>query len=91
MNFPVQIEQTNGCFTASVLWTSHIRAIASTREEALSVLKTDLDLRVQIGELVNLDIPTVGVTTFAGVFKDDPTLDEIVAEAYRQRDAESYE
>ena len=90
MTIPIQIEQTNGTFTASVLGNQNIRAVAPSRDEVLAALRNELDRRINVGELTTLDVPSVGVTSFAGIFKDDPTLEEIVNEAYRRRDAEPY-
>jgi hypothetical protein len=40
------------------------------------------------GQIAFLEIPPCSVTDFIGIFHDDPTMDEICGEAYRQRDAE---
>jgi hypothetical protein len=88
MTFTVRLEQTDGSYVASVAGDASLRVQGSTREVALDRLRTELSRRIDRGEIVILDIPPTGVTSFAGIFKDDPTLDEIVDEAYRQRDAE---
>jgi hypothetical protein len=44
--------------------------------------------RVTLGQFASLEIPPGSVTDFIGIFRDDPTLDEICEEAYRQRNAE---
>lgn len=88
MTFTVRIEQSNGSYVASVAGDATLRAQGPTREAVLDRLRSELSRRIDRGEIVILDVPRTGVTTFAGIFKDDPTLDEIVAEAYRQRDAE---
>ena len=90
MTFPIQIEQTNGTFTASVLGSQNIRAVARTRAEVIAALRNELDRRITVGEITTLDVPAVGVTSFAGIFKDDPTLAELRDEIYRQRDLEPY-
>jgi hypothetical protein len=91
MQFPVYIEQSNGTYTASVLGDTRIRAAASSRAAAVAALRHEIARHVEAGDLTLVDVPTTGVTTFAGIFADDPTLDEIVREAYRRRDAEPYE
>ena len=37
---------------------------------------------------MTLDIESVGITSLAGKYSDDPTLESICADAYRERDAE---
>ena len=90
MTFPIQIQQTNGTFTASVVGSHDIRAVARTRDEVLAALRQELDRRITVGEITTMDVPAVGVTSFAGIFKDDPTLAELRDEIYRRRDAEPY-
>ncbi len=87
MTFPILVQPHNGRFQASVLGSPAIAADGATKEEALTALRTSLNQRFAKGELVLLDVPYRAVTDFAGLFKDDPTLDDIVKEAYRERDA----
>jgi hypothetical protein len=63
-------------------------AAGATKEEALTALRTSIHQRLAAGELVLLDVPYRAVTDFAGIFKDDPTLEEMVKEIYRERDAQ---
>lgn len=88
MTLPVYIEQTNGTFTASVLGDAKVRANGPTREAALDSLRAELLRKKASGDLVWLNIEPLGVTDLAGIWADDPTLDDMVAEIYRQRDAE---
>jgi hypothetical protein len=88
MTLPVHVEQTNGTFIASLLGDSKVRADGPTREAALESLRAELLRKRAAGELVWLTIEPLGVTDLAGIWADDPTLDDMVAEIYRQRDAE---
>jgi hypothetical protein len=88
MNFPVSIESSGGRFTASLLGAPEVRASAATREVAITELRKVVSDRVTHGQIASLEIPPCFVTDFIGIFQDDPTLDEICQEAYRQRDAE---
>jgi hypothetical protein len=88
MTLPVEIHQENGRFTAAVLGSSDIRAEAASREEAISAVRAEIDRRRQSGKLVFVFVEPVGVSPFFGMFKDDPTLQELCDEAYRLRDAD---
>jgi hypothetical protein len=88
MTFPILVEPHNGRFHASVLGSPAMTADGATKEEALAALRANIHERFVKGELMLLDVPSRAVTDFAGLFKDDPTLDDIVQEAYRERDAE---
>jgi hypothetical protein len=86
MTIPVWVEQANGTFTASVLGSPQLQACGDTRERAVAALRADLLSRVAIGEIVFVDVEPKGLLSLAGKYKDDPTLDDIVKEAYRYRD-----
>ena len=88
MTFPVLVESHEGRFSATLVGTSDVRAIAATRGEAIAALKAEIAQRVGHGELVSLEVDTVPVSSLAGKYASDPTLLEICEEAYRQRDAE---
>jgi hypothetical protein len=88
MTFPILVQPQHGRFLASVLGSSEMAAEGATKEEALTALRANIDQRFAKGELVLLDVPYRAVTDFAGLFRDDPTLDEMVKEIYRERDAE---
>lgn len=88
MTFPILVQPTDGRFQASVLGSPAISADGATKEEALDALRASINQRLAKGELVLLDVPYRAVTDFAGLFKDDPTLKEIVEEIYRERDAQ---
>lgn len=86
MTFHASVKSSNGRFHASLLGAPEVAVYGSSREEALSALKDEVQARIRRGEIVRLDVADLGVTAMAGVFADDPYLPEIVREAYRQRD-----
>ena len=75
MTFPILVQPHDGRFKASVLGSPAMAADGATKEEALAALRADINQRLAAGELVLLDVPYRAVTDFAGLFKDDPTLD----------------
>ena len=89
MTFSVIVSPLEDRFTAALVGEPEVRAIGRTREAAIAALKTEVRQRVECGELVTLDIDSVGITSLAGKYRDDPTLEDICAEAYRERDAET--
>lgn len=89
MTFPVLVEGQNGHFTASLVGAPHLSAEEATRDEAIAALKAAIQQRIARGELLSLEVDTIGVTDLAGRFKDDPTLREICEQAYQMRDAEN--
>lgn len=54
----------------------------------MAALRLELSEKVKAGELVDLEVTTVGVSGLAGRFADDPTLRQICADIYRERDAD---
>ena len=60
--------------------------IRPTRDDALAAMSAHLEQRVLRGELVVLDIPRRGASAVAGKFADDPTLHDICADIYSERD-----
>ena len=91
MSFPVFIHQDNGHFVATLVGSPEVRVSAPTRDAALAEMRSVLDKRFAMGELVFLEVPSEGILAAAGEFRDDPFLTEIREEAYRQRDAEPKE
>ncbi|MBI3468049.1 MAG: hypothetical protein HY000_34005 [Planctomycetes bacterium] len=59
-----------------------------SRAEAIAALQHELATKVAAGELLDLEVPPLGVAGLAGKFRDDPTLREICDRIYRQRNAE---
>jgi hypothetical protein len=88
MILAVHVDQTNGTFTASVLGDARLRADGPTREAAVASLREEMNRRLVAGEIVLMDLAPLPVTALAGIWADDPCLEEMVAEIYRQRDAE---
>ena len=89
MTFSVVVSPFEDRFTAALVGEPEVRAIGGTREAAIAALKAEVRQRVECGELITLDIDSVGITSLAGKYRDDPTLEDICAEAYRERDAET--
>ena len=65
-----------------------MRAQAPTRDAALLELRRVVLQHIDKGDITSLDIPSGAVTDYIGCFADDPSLDEICDDAYRQRDSE---
>jgi hypothetical protein len=88
MTFPILVQPQNGRFQASVLGSPAMTADGATKEEALTALRANIHHRFASGELVLLDVPYRAVTDFAGLFENDPTLEDLVKDIYRERDAQ---
>lgn len=86
MTFTAVIAPLENQFTATLVGEPEIRAIGQTREAAVAALKTEVSQRVERGDLISLDVGPIGVASLAGKYKDDPTLEAICAQAYRERD-----
>ncbi len=88
MTFSVIVSPLDDRFTAALVGEPEVRAVGRTREAAIAALRAEVTQRVDRGELITLDIRSVGITSLAGKYRDDPTLENICADAYRERDAE---
>jgi hypothetical protein len=88
MNFPVLVQAFDGQFAASLVGAPSVRVVRDNRLEAISGLKAEIQHRVAIGELLSLEIDTVGISSLAGKYAGDPTLTWICDEAYKLRDVE---
>jgi len=88
MTFPVLVEANEDRFAASLVGAPNVRVSEPTRSRAIDALKEAIALRVARGELVSLEIDTVGVSSLAGKYSADPTLKPICDDAYEARDAE---
>jgi hypothetical protein len=86
MTVPVWVEQNNGTFTATVPGVPSVRSENASREKAIDDVRLQLRAGAANGQLVMVDVDFVGVSGLAGTYSDDPTLQEICAEAYRLRD-----
>lgn len=91
MNFSVVVHPNAGQFEASLVGAPDVRAVAPTRVAALAALETVIEKRVEQGELVTLEIGRKGLAGLFGKYRDDPTLQDICDEAYRERDADVQE
>ena len=88
MTFSVVIHPNAGQFEASLVGAPDVRATAATRVGALAALETVIEKRVEKGELATLEIGRKGLAGLFGKYRDDPTLQDICDEAYRNRDAD---
>jgi hypothetical protein len=88
MTFPIVVEARDGQFAASLAGVPTVGVIGPTRSQAIDALKKELEHRVARGELLSLDIETIGVSSLAGKYEADPTLRTICDEAYQLRDTE---
>lgn len=88
MTVTVLVQQSNGQFSASLVGSSALQVMRSSRAEAIAALQQELVAKVAAGELLDLEVQPLGVSSLAGKFRDDPTLREICDDIYRQRDAE---
>ncbi len=88
MTFPILVKTHGDRFAATLAGAPDVRVVEPTRSQAIDALKSEIRQRVDRGELLSLEIEVGGVTSLAGKYRDDPTLDEICNEAYRLRDAD---
>jgi hypothetical protein len=88
MNFSVMVHTAHGQFEAALVGAPDVRATAPTRAGALAALETVIEQRVERGELVTLQIGRKGLAGLFGKYRDDPTLQDICDEAYKERDAD---
>lgn len=96
MRYPVQIEQQNGHYHASVLTVPTLTQTAATRAEVLRLIQEALLEHVKHTEIVYVDIPPIAPQPAtadhwldtAGSFADDPTLLPMLDEIYAARDHE---
>jgi hypothetical protein len=91
MTFPISVDQTNGEFVAALVGNATMQAARPTREAAIVALQSVLASQVAAGRLAMVEIPKTGVMALFGKYADDPTLDDICEEAYRERDLEPKE
>jgi hypothetical protein len=89
MTFTAVLIPLENQFSATLAGEPEIRAFGDTRQAAVEALKAEVSQRIERGELISLDVDAIGVSALAGKYRDDPTLEQICAQAYRERDAES--
>jgi hypothetical protein len=73
MTFPVVVEACDSQFAASLVGVPNVRVVGSTRFQAIDALRAELEHRVARGELLSLDLETIGVSSLAGKYEADPT------------------
>lgn len=88
MSFPVLIETHEGQVTAALVGVPKVRVVRPTRSQAINALKEKFEQQIELGELLSLNMDSIGVSSLQGKYANDPTLGEICAEAYALRDAE---
>lgn len=96
MVYPVQIEQQNGNYKASVLTVPTLTKTAPTRTEVLRLIRAALLEYIRRTEIVYIDIPAAEAVppapdhwlATAGSFADDPTLFPMLEEIYAARNQE---
>jgi hypothetical protein len=84
---------TAGRFAAAILGAPEVSADGATADAAVAALEAELDRRYRAGELRLIQFPKVSLSDLAGTYTGDAAenLREIVAEAYRLRDAQKAE
>ena len=88
MTFSVIVHPAAGQFEATLVGAPEVTATAPTRTLALAALETLIEKRVQQGELITLEIGRKGLAGLFGKYRDDPPLQDICDEAYKERDAD---
>jgi hypothetical protein len=88
MTFSVIVHPAAGQYEATLVGAPEVRVTGETRALALAALETLIEKRVQEGELVTLEIGRKGLAGLFGKYQDDPTLQDICDEAYKERDAD---
>jgi hypothetical protein len=88
MTFPVLIEEYKGQFAASLVGVPKVRVVGQTRSQAIDALKAQIKQRIRLGELLSLEVDSVGISNLAGKYEKDPTLRDICDSVYQMRDAE---
>ncbi len=88
MIVPVSLEQHDGIYRAEVLGLPEIRSESPSRTDAIAAIRSLIQGRSSAGELIFIDVEAEpkGLLALAGKYKDDESWDEIVADAYRERD-----
>lgn len=88
MTFSVLIEAADGQFAASLVGVPNVRVVGSTHSQAIEALKAEVEQRIELGELVALEIDTAGISDLAGKYSADLTLRQICEDIYHRRGAE---
>ena len=88
MTFSVIVHPHADQFEASLVGAPEVRVVAPTRRAALAALESVIENRIEKGELVALEVGRKGIAGLFGKYRDDPTLQQICDDAYRDRDAD---
>ena len=88
MRLLVKVRPENGHYVARLEGEYRCQAEGITPRLATEKLQLEVQRMVDLGEVGFIDIapPPRAEQSSAGLFRDDPTLREIVEEAYRYRD-----
>jgi hypothetical protein len=89
MTFTILIRPFDDQFAAALVGAPEVQVVGPTRQQAIEGLRSAVAERVARGELLSLEVGSLGVTGLAGNYAGDPTLPDIVAEAYRARDTKA--
>jgi hypothetical protein len=87
MTFSAIVLPSEGQFEATLVGVPDVRAAAPTRAEALAALQSTIAARLDRGDLATIEVRR-GLSDLFGKYRDDPTLREICAAAYADRDAD---
>jgi hypothetical protein len=88
MTLPIIVAQTNGQYSATLVGSPDLRCVAASRAEAIAALQNEVAQKVSKGELVNLEVPPLGVSDLAARFKDDTELRDICQTICAERDVQ---
>ncbi len=97
MQYQVSVQPSEQQFIASIVSIPGVTAEGQTKAEAIAKAKAMLEEKLAIGEFVTIEVEADRLRgddpriKHRGIFADDPTFDDFLAEiaAYRQRvDAE---
>src|SRR3954470_20741656 len=88
MTVPILVVETNGQYCASLIGSPELRCVRASRAEAVAALQGELAQKVADRELINLEIPPLGVSGLAGHFQGDAELRAINEQIYRERDTQ---
>ena len=91
MSFTIFVEAVNGQFVASLIGAPNVRVVKPNRAQAIAGLKAEIQQRMALGELLSLEIDSVSLSDLAGKYCSDPTLRQMIDEAYQLRDTERTE
>ena len=90
MLFPVRLEQVDGWYRAVLLAAPDVVGTGVTRYDAIMALRAELAARVNRGEVVWVNVPQPGEPAGTPEYTeaDAEMVREMVAEIYRERDAQ---